>query len=104
MHIVRFVVPMLARTARPQACPHIVRISPGSSGTLRRSRLHPRALGCSWDGAGTSRGQDRRTRRLIFRRNIQLTSFRWNIGDSPGMTKLADPEVTSTFEPGSGNG
>src|SRR6516164_4285231 len=47
---------------------------------------------------------DRRTRRLIFRRNIELTSFRWTVRASLGRTKLVDPDVTSAFELGSGNG
>jgi hypothetical protein len=47
---------------------------------------------------------DRRTRRLIFRRNIELTSFRWNFCASLGHTKLVDPDATSAFELGSGNG
>ena len=44
------------------------------------------------------------TRRLIFRRNIGLTSFRWNACAGLGRTKLVDPDVTPAFEPGSGNG
>jgi|SRR6516164_4581976 len=47
---------------------------------------------------------DRRTRRSIFRGNIELTSFRWNVRASLGRTKLVDPDVTSAVELGSVDG
>jgi len=89
---------MLARTARLQVCQRIAHTSPGSSGTLHGWHLQRLALGYSGDGAGHFTRTDRRTRRLIFRCNIELTSFRWNVCASSGRTKLVDPDVTSGSE------
>jgi hypothetical protein len=41
---------------------------------------------------------------LIFKRNIELTSFRCNVLDNSGRTKLVDPDVTSAIESGSIDG